>query len=447
MVSTTASQSRRPTGQVRAKIARAALWPPVPIVLVVLSLICPMEFSVEISTLRFPPHRFVFLLMLPFALARLFSHPGTRIQAFDVIMAMFATWQCATYTYHSGLEGFIFGGSLALEIMGGYFIARAYIRDLETFKATLNFLLGCIALVAAIAITDMLSGRYLLHEILSSIVGGPPRGGAEFRGGLVRATSTFNHPIHYGGFCAATFALIWCSASRSTQRYARAGFVAFATVLSMSSAPMLSIGLQVVMLSWERFTRRIAMRVHITLAIVAGLYIGMSFVSSRGPLMLFITSMTFDPWTGIYRTFIWHHGLNNVWENPYFGLGLADWTRDAWMASSTIDAYWLVLAMRSGIPAFLMLALAIYLIGRAVVRKSSRSKDNERRRLATGWMISLIALCLIGSTVHFWDMPHAMLFFFIGLGGALADPKRVKAKVAKPAAPARIEPNFGYAAA
>jgi hypothetical protein len=58
-------------------------------------------------------------------------------------------------------------------------------------------------------------------------------------------------------------------------------------------------------------------------------------------------------------------------------------------------------------------------------------KDRDARRLAMGWMMSLIALSLIGCTVHYWNVLHAYFFFFLGLGGWLADPLRVRAKARK----------------
>ncbi len=173
----------------------------------------------------------------------------------------------------------------------------------------------------------------------------------------------------------------------------------------------------------------------------------MLFVSNRPPIQLLITGATFDPWTGLYRMMIWEHGLTNIWESPWLGLGLADWERPKWMVSSTIDAYWLVLPMRSGIPAFLLLATGIIMIARGVVARGTRAKDFLRRRASMGWMISLIAFCLLGATVHFWNVPHALLYFFLGLGSALADPRRVTAAVpaasrAARAAPPSRHPSF-----
>jgi hypothetical protein len=388
---------------------------------------------VDVAGLRFPPHRAVFLVLVPLALVRLFSRPDTRVAAFDCLLIVLAAWQVAIYSYHEGSAGFVYGGSLALEISGAYLIARAYIRDIETLHATLRFLILTVAVAAGLALFDIIGRGYVTHNFLRGLIGGPPMPHIEPRMGITRAAGPFDHPIHYGVYCSYLLAFAWYAAASARQRYFRAGILVLATYFSMSSAPMLSIGLQSMMLVWEFWTRGAAMRMHLTLAVLAGLYIGVSFVATRTPMQLLVTGMTFDPWTGLYRMLIWEHGLNNVWESPWTGLGLADWDRPAWMVASTIDNFWLVLAMRSGIPAFLILAVAIFLLGRAVVRRGTRSKDIERRRLSRGWMISLIALCLLGATVHLWNVPHAVLFFFLGLGGVLADPKRVKNRVAKPA--------------
>jgi hypothetical protein len=122
---------------------------------------------------------------------------------------------------------------------------------------------------------------------------------------------------------------------------------------------------------------------------------------------------------------------------------MADWVRPAWMVSSTIDAYWLVLPLRTGAPAFLMLVTGIVLIGYGVVTRGRTSRDRLRRNMAAGWMMSLLAFCLLGATVHFWNVPHALFYFFLGLGGAIADPKRVAQVASRVAQPVRrMHPSF-----
>ncbi len=400
---------------------------PLPVILVIVSFICPTELSLVVGDLRLSPHRVAFLVFLPFALYRLATRPDTQLRAYDLPFFALAFWQTGVFTYHAGTEGMAFGGSWALESLGGYAIARAYIRDLEALRAAMRLVFLSIMIAAFIATFDTITTSYFTHEVLRAMLGGDPMPPVELRSGIARAASTFDHPIHYGTYCATMFALIWLCEPKRMHRFLRAAGMSIAALLAMSSAPLLSLGLQGMMLSWDRVTRGFNLRTHLTLAILAGLYIGVLFVSNRPPIQLLITGATFDPWTGLYRMMIWEHGLTNVWENPWTGLGLADWERPRWMVSSTIDAYWLVLPMRSGIPALLLLATGIFLIARGVVKRGVRSRELGRRRAAMGWMISLIAFCLLGATVHFWNVPHALLFFFLGLGSSLADPRRVTA--------------------
>ena len=173
-------------------------------------------------------------------------------------------------------------------------------------------------------------------------------------------------------------------------------------------------------------------------------------MATRPPVQLLISLATFDPWTGLYRMAIWEHGLDNLWNNFWFGIGREDWERPAWMVSSTIDAYWLVLPLRIGAPAFLLLVTGIVLVAYSVVTRGRSSPDPLRRRIAAGWMISLIAICLLGATVHFWNVPHALLYFFLGLGGSIANPRAVAATVqavrpAKRRHPSFIRPERGIA--
>jgi hypothetical protein len=398
---------------------------PLPIVLVILSFISPTELSLVVGDLRLSPHRVVFLLFIPFALYRLAMRSDCRLKLYDVPFFGLAIWQTFVFTWHAGSAGFAFGGSWALESLGAYLIARAYIRDIETLQATLRLIFVSIILAALIATLDTITGSYFVHETLRKMLGGDPMPAVEFRKGLARAASTFDHPIHYGTYCATMFALMWMSEPDRTWRYIRAAGMAIAALLAMSSAPLLSLGMQLAMMGWNKSTARIPLRTQMTLAIAVGLYLGVLMTAQRPPVQILISIATFDPWTGFYRMMIWEYGLENLWTSPWIGIGMADWVRPKWMYSTTIDAYWLVLALRSGIPALLLLVTGIFLIGYGVVKRGRRSSDLLRRRMSAGWMISLIAICLLGATVHYWNVPHALLYFFLGLGSALADPRRV----------------------
>lgn len=397
---------------------------PIPVLLILVSFLCPTEFSLYIAGLRLPPHRLALLLLLPYALVKLLASSDQKLRSFDVLFLLYGLWTIFVYWLHSDKEGFVYGGSLALEALGGFFVARVFVRTVDQMRMTMRACLAAIVIAALIALPETLLGQIYTHDLLHKLTGYYHPIGVETRLGLTRAYGTFDHPIHYGTFCAALLAVFWFTERRMASRRINAGVMTFATFLGLSSAPLLCLGLQGGMLVWDKVTRTIKSRMTLTMAGLAGLYVGMSLLSNRTPIAFIATGMTLDPWTGFYRLQIWDSGLQNVWANPWTGIGLADWERPWWMISDTVDAFWLVTMMRQGLPAFLLLVIGIVLLARGVIKRRLQHADGQATKIGMGWMMSLIALSLIGATVHYWNVLHAFFFFFIGLGGWIADPAR-----------------------
>ncbi len=411
---------------------------PTPIILLIIAFLCPTEFSLYLDSLRLPPHRLVLLVLVPIAVWRLITQSGLKLRAFDGLFIAFNAWTVGVFMMHQGShEGLVFGGSLALESLGAYLVARVWIRDPATFEATLGAIAAAIAVAALIALPETLLGQTFTHDILRHITGYEHPTAVETRLGLTRAYGSFDHPIHYGTFCAAMLSLFWFAARSKAQRRKRTLLLCGATFLGLSSAPILCLLLQGTMLAWERFTRGTSNRTVVLLTVLTGLYIGAAMVMNRSPINFIATGMTLDSWTGYYRLQIWQHGLSNVFANPWTGIGLGEWERPWWMVSPTIDAFWLVIAMREGIPAVALLILALALLMRSVVVKGLRHPELRIRRISRGWIMTLIALSLIGTTVHFWNVLYSFFFFIVGLAGWIADPKRVAQSRARPATNSR----------
>jgi hypothetical protein len=418
---------------------------PLPVTLVVLAFICPTELSVFIGGMRFSPHRLVFLLVLPFALTRLARSRDLKVRAFDVLFLLYNAWTVGVFIYHGdatpaavsnqGSGGALqYGGALALESFAAYVIARAYVRDAVQARAVAKLLVAAVMIVGALALPETLLGQHFVHDAMNALTGYGFPLKYETRLGLERAYSTFDHPIHYGTFCASALALVWFAERKPQRQWTRAGLLTLATILGLSSAPILCLALQAALIVWEALTRGVVNRVQITLGVFAALYLGAALVGTRTPIGLIATGMTLDSWTGYYRLVIWEHGIENLTANPISGIGLADWTRPWWMISDSIDAFWLVIPLRAGVPAIVFLVGALALLLRTAARRSGRSRDLEVRRMLRGWVISVIALCLVGVTVHFWNVLYAYFFFMLGLGGWLADPQRVVARATLPVA-------------
>jgi hypothetical protein len=419
-----------------AKALRDTPWP---ILLLLASFLCPTELSVYVGSARIPPHRAVILALLPFAIARFLGSAGPRTRLFDVAFIGFATWTSIAYLTHHGLsDGLQTAGAQSLDSFGAYLLARAYIRDRRALQATCGALFIAILVAGAIALPETIGGRIFVHELMRGLTGYAHPVGVETRLGLTRAYGTFDHPIHLGTFCGAAFSLL-VYASGGTGALLRLFLIPACVLTGVSSAPLLGVFVQMGLAVIEKGTRGLRGRVAAGVVVVVVLVSLMAIISTRSPFAIIATGFTLDSLTGFYRLVIWENGLENVWSSPLFGIGLNDWKRPYWMVSSTIDAFWLVIAMRTGIPSFLLLVLAVLSLGRAVSR-AMRPADKLGMRLARGWLISVVAFVLVGCTVHYWNVPYAFFFFFLGLGGCLADPEhrapRAAATVQSDAPPA-----------
>ena len=398
---------------------------PWPILAITLSFLCPSELSLFIADLRLPPHRVVLLLLLPAATMRLFMRGDMRVRSFDVLMLAFACWTVFAFALHGASGGgIVFGGSLALECFGGYVIARAYIRDAETCHATLQMMFLAIVVSGVIALPELVLNSHLAHDFMKALTGVEHPLKYEKRFGLLRAYGTFDHPIHLGSFCAGMFALIWFATRGTLSRVRRALLIGVATFVSLSSAPILGFIAQIGLIFWDKLTRGLPVRIWLTVLALVGVFLAISTVANRSPFAWIATGLTIDSWNGYYRLIIWEHGFKNILANPWIGIGLGDWSRPWWMASDSVDAFWLLITMRIGVPGFVLLALTALVLASAVARRSARHRDRAARQFAKAWFISLIALILMGCTVHFWNVLHTYFFFFLGMAGWVADPLR-----------------------
>lgn len=400
------------------KVLRTA---PLPIVLLAISLVCPTELSLFLGGLRLPPHRVALIVLLIAAIVRLARAKPIQLMACDWLMLAYGLWSVGVFMYHEGQgPGLQYGGSLALESFASYFVARVYVTTLEQLKATVSLLLMCVLVVGSLAAAESVSHTLIVHSFLKQLTGYDVEPGFELRRGLMRAYSTFDHPILYGSFCASTLALAWATARRMGQARRNVVLIAGVTYFGMSSAPLLCIGVQTILLVWERLSRGIPRRATLTVgAIVTGLF-AIGLFSNRSPFAIIATGFTLDPWTGFYRLLIWQHGLDNVARSPVTGIGLGDWTREWWMASDSVDAFWLVIMMRMGVPAltFLLLAIALLMIA---IHQQRVGMSREIRRVVIAWTFSMIAISLAGCTVHYWNNIHAYFFFLLGLMAWVGD--------------------------
>jgi hypothetical protein len=298
------------------------------------------------------------------------------------------------------------------------------VTSAEQHRALLRFMVCILLMMALLTFPESLTGVHYIREAARAVAGGPGLPYIEPRLGLDRAFGSFDHPILYGVFAASTFAAAYYVLHRERlglQAIATLGVIAGSTFLSLSAGPFVGLACQGLVLTWDRFTKGIGMRWSALAAGFLLIWFAVSLGSNRSPVKVFITHLTFSAQSAYNRILIWDFGTAEVGRHPLFGIGFGDWIRPVWMSDS-MDNFWLVTAVRYGLPALIFLVAAIVVLAIRQARVSGGDATLNRHRMA--WLAIIVGLGVSGITVHFWNAMFAYFFFLIGTGAWLTRPVR-----------------------
>jgi hypothetical protein len=409
-----------------------------------LGVVLPTELAINFFGLALIPVRVVLLAFFVPAVMRLARTSDFRLQSFDWLLMLGLAWLMLALMVNNGAEkGFKYGGSLVLEALGGYVLARAYVRSYAQFADAVRTYFLFVLVALAVAFPEAFLKIKFVHALASSLTGNPDIAVTSEAGrlGLERATSTFDHPIHYGVFCATSLGLVWFMSYGRPTRWLLAGVIAFATLCSVSSAPMLAYAMAVAFILWERGTRHIANRAAITLSAAAGVYLVLEVFSNRPAVEVLSRLIALDSWTAYYRVLIWQNAFVDLANHPLLGVALNAWTRPKWMTGS-VDAFWLVTALTAGLPtAALLAAMVVQLLRKVHARTPGMRETRERWLCRFGWTAAVLALCMQAFTVHYWGAMHSLFFFVLGMGAWMSDSRYGLVKTLDKPAPASAAPR------
>lgn len=381
--------------------------------LIVFLLTLVMPIQPELGGLRLDPYRLLMLvLFLPFVAAML-KHRAGQVTIIDVMMGCYALWIVATLVYHHGMERFAYASIWGAMLLGGYMSGRLLIRNAQDYRRFIRYFLILLLILLPFTIYEFITERMVISEVLGKAFPSITKY-YETRYGFSRVQVVLPHAILFGLFCSMGFGnVIYLYRGQFFGRLARLALVLGMTTMALSSAPLLAIGVQSIMAGWDKVTRGKWM-------MLAGgfsaIYIFLTLASNRGPIILIIEKLTFNPSTAWWRVHIWNYGTQNVMNNPFLGLGLNDWVRPTWLAS-TVDNFWLVTAMQAGLPALAFLALALVMHIVRIVR--SKGLTAQTRDVRTGYLVVLAGTMFTLSTVHIWDAMAVFVMFYIGAGSFL----------------------------
>ena len=410
----------KPATRINNPAKAARLHPAVGLLLV--SLVLPVYFN--LGPLRLSPNRALLLLLFFPAMAGWVSGAAGRIRVADFWVVGLCLWGTIAMFISAGMSTIQFSGITTVETFGAYLIGRVYIRTEAQYRAVIRILGMIVLLLVPGAIIESFTGIRIYNRLFDSVLPTFPWADYEKRLHMFRSQTGFEHPILFGVFTAFCFAPIYANARVTTGRLKacmRSSQVIVATFFSLSMGAYLGIIIQLMLMTWGFVLRNVRLRWKILGILTTISYVVVDLLSNRTPFQVFSSYIAFDAHTAYWRVLIFKYGMENVWHNPFFGLGYYDtsWKRPDFMATSSIDNLWLVFAVRYGIPGFILI-LGVYL---AVLIGLMRAKliNPILRGHRDALVFSFIGLGIAICTVHLWSSSFVFMMFMLGSGAWFSD--------------------------
>ncbi len=402
----------------------AAVQDRLPIVVWLYLLVVIIPFGMQVGPLFLTGLRLLLMVMIFPLMIRLFTGQYGRVFATDILFVLHLAW--ATLALIANNPGAVIEqtGSVGMEFLGGYALGRAYIRTKSDFIALARALIALVLLMMPFAVIETLTGRALWLEVLQALPGVRTVANVQadarqlFGMTLERVQVGFAHPIHFGLFCSVTFSMCFVALEgtfSTPRRWITGILLAITACLALSSGAILAVVLQIGLIVWAMMFASVKQRWWILVGLMVLAYVVIDLLSNRTPIQVFMSYATFSAQTAYWRALIFEWGMKNVWMNPLLGLGLNDWIRPAFMHSSSIDNFWLLNAMRYGIPAFLLVTAGYILVLIHLMRRDF-SADPVLSQLRRAWVFTFLGLSFTLCTVHVWTAIYSFTFFLLGAG-------------------------------
>jgi hypothetical protein len=407
----------------------------VPIILAALSLyllLIPQQFNITIAGVYLSPAR-IFLLGASLYVLSGALRKSIRFAWPDLLIILALAWIWLASYMSSGLVGtaIIMGGSHTVDMGLAYFLARATIQSPTDLRRFLILIAPGVAIIGAVVVIESTTRTLLLQPLASAVTGMPMPIRYEIRMGLVRGTASFPHPILAGIFLASFLPLYLLSGLRGWPRLL--GLAAsFGGIFTMSSAAMLGVVVGGLLSVYDWISERIGnLSWRLFLFFAVSFYGVEELASNSGFYNLLIRYASLNTASAYNRVLIWRYGTENIERHPWFGIGYSDWVRPDWMNSGSFDHFWLIMALRFGIPETVLL-LGATLIGLFMVARRSRHIPPHDARLLRGVAISLSVFALGINSVTLWMSALTWFFMLLGLTVSLGAQPAAQMVFARP---------------
>ena len=379
------------------------------------TLVIPGSFSVAGFTLS-ASRLFLLLAFVPLFL-HWFRGRAWRITAGDVGILLYCFWiWVALFAVH-GPGRVPFAGIQFVEMFGGYLVGRTLVRSAEDYRTFVRYLFWTMAFLFPFALAEFLTGWSPLRAISEAFLTVEERTiNLQPRLGFVeRVQGPFAHSILFGLFCSlgvANFFFVFREAL--VKRLARVGMALVMIFTSLSSAPFLVAGLQLIMMGWDRLFAFMRARWVVLVAIGLAVVVSLEILVEGGALGFVFETFLLVPQTGYFRLVTLEYGVLSVLNHPFFGIGQGEWVRPYWRGHPTIDNFWLAIAVRYGLPALVFLWFGIACNVVAILRRTGLDPDEQRQR--RGYLIALAGLLMILVSVSLWGPVSTFVLTYVGAG-------------------------------
>lgn len=388
------------------------------------SFLIPPEVAFFIGPLRMGSYRIALLICIPYIIYAII-YKKMRFHWLDVVLVTVIIWIPASLSIHydlaTGLEA---GGRQSYDMLLAYFLGRCCINSFENLKALMLYILPGLIVAALLLFFESVIGRPFVRQIFQQIFGGAGEVGSElkilFRIGFFRAYSVFSHPIHAGIFLSS-FISFYYLLFKNPQWRISGLFVGFFAFFSLSSAGLLGIAMQVALLGYDWLQQKVRdLSWGLIISVMAVMAFLVHVFSQNGIFAVIYSNLTLNPSTGRFRTLIWQYAGDVALKYPWLGIGHEEYERPYWMGTGSIDAHYLFMAVRYGMPSavlYFFLAVAIIFI---LSRRVASSATSAARDGFLAMAICLSVTVILMFTVTFWGTMLSWINFMLGAALGLA---------------------------
>lgn len=386
----------------------------------IIFMMLPGGLNVVVAGVRLELYRIFLLVIFLFYCVRII-----RFARIEPLLFLYVLWSSLGFLYNHGFGVFQTICILFLEVFVGYFIGTCFNGSGYASRKIFKLLGIVFLMLVPFAILEAMNGQRITHIFASKLTGSyasPYLGDSYYRFGMHRASVVFSHPILYS-VCAAFLLPLFMIFTKGYFRILSLFALLVAIVTSVTSAGVLML----LIYSGVYFLRVISKYIPKIFKIVSWgallVFAFLSVASDRGPIGIFIGTMSFNKHTAYARYNQWVIAFDDVMNNFFFGIGFNDWSRPFWMSDS-IDSFWLMTALQNGVVAFLLLFAFVL---KCLVRywKNWRLSGEN---LYFMFFLAVFALVFAGFTVDFFDRAQLFFFFILGFLNSFSIDKSKKGK-------------------